>query len=498
MKRFLLLAVVALAGAAAVTAAAVVITRPDPPPPRSYAGTRAAPEFPDGLDWINTGGEPLKLSDLRGRIVLLDFWTYGCINCMHVIPDLKRLKQDYGDALVVIGVHSAKFENEGRTEAIRKVARRYGRTEPIVNDHEFTIWRAYGIRAWPTFILVDPRGNGVGKLEGEGHYETLHGVIGAMLTEFEDEMVAGPLPFDTAEPTADRAGLAFPGKVLVDAASARLFIADSNNGRIVVASLDGEVQRVIDGFEGPQGMALADADTLYVADTLASTIERVDLADGTVTRVAGDGSRDYLHDDRYDARETGLNSPWDVLWGDGVLFIAMAGQHQLWTLDPATGELAAFAGTRREMLRDGPRLEAGFNQPSGLALADGVLYVADSEASAVRAIDLENGTVTTLVGTGLFDFGDVDGTGDAVRLQHPLGVAVANGAVYVADTYNGKLKRLDPKTREVTTIAAGFDEPGGLDVAGGRAYVADTNHHAIRVVDLADGAVRELHLKSPD
>lgn len=499
MKRYLLLALVAVVGAALVTAAAVAIMKPEPPPPRSYAGTRAAPEFPAGLDWINTDGESLQLTDLRGRIVLLDFWTYGCINCMHVIPDLKRLKQDFGDRLVVIGVHSAKFENESRTDSIRQIARRYDRTEPIVNDSALEIWRAYGIRAWPTLLLIDPRGNGVGKLEGEGHYDTLHGVIGAMLVEFEDELVDGPLPFDEAAvDAAHDDALMFPGKVLVDAASDRLFVADSNNGRIVVASLDGDVERVIDGFQGPQGMTLADADTLFVADTVASTIERVDLASGTVTRVAGDGSRAYLFNDRYVARETGLNSPWDVLWHDGTLYIAMAGQHQIWTLDPRAGELAAFAGTRREQLLDGPRREAGFNQPSGLALKDGVLYVADSEASAVRAIDLTSGAVTTVVGTGLFDFGDVDGAGDAVRLQHPLGVSVGPDAVFVADTYNGKIKRLDPATRSVTTVADGFDEPGGLDVAGHHAYVADTNHHAIRVVDLRDGSVRQLTLDLDD
>lgn len=486
MKRILLLAAIAIAGAAVVTTATIALTRPEVPV-RSYAGTRPAPEFPEGLDWINTGGKALKLADLRGRIVLLDFWTYGCINCMHVIPDLQRLQRDFGDALVVIGVHSAKFENEGRTDAIRKVAQRYGRTEPIVNDHEFAIWRAYGIRAWPTFILVDPRGNGVGKLEGEGHYETLHGVIDAMTTEFSDELVDAPLPFAVEAPAAHDASLAFPGKVLVDADAGRVIVADSNHGRIVVAALDGRVDRVVDGFVGPQGLALADRDTLYVADTLASTIERVDLATGRVTRVAGDGTRAYLHDDRYAALGTGLNSPWDLVWHDGLLYVAMAGQHQLWTLDPRAGELRAFAGTRRETLADGPRLEAGFNQPSGLALADGVLYVADSEASAIRALDLASGEVTTLVGTGLFDFGDADGVGDAVRLQHPLGVAVADGAVYVADTYNGKVKRLDPKTREVATVADGFDEPGGIAVAGGRAFVADTNRHAIRVVDLGDG-----------
>jgi DNA-binding beta-propeller fold protein YncE len=257
--------------------------------------------------------------------------------------------------------------------------------------------------------------------------------------------------------------------------------------------------QIIDGFRGPQGLTLADANTLYVADTVANTISRVALPSGSVTRVAGTGARTYLYDDDYaDALETGLNSPWDVQWHDGVLYVAMAGQHQLWTLDTRTGRLTAFAGTRREALRDGPRLAAAFNQPSGLATDGRVLFVADSEASAVRAIDLESGAVTTPVGTGLFDFGDADGTGDAVRLQHPLGVEIHDGQVYVADTYNGKIKRLDPVTRRVVTLTGGLDEPGGLSVAGGRLYIADTNHHEVKVLDLSDGTMTSMTIRWPD
>ena len=498
MKRYLVLAAIALLGAALVAVAAVELTAPEVEE-NGYAGTRSAPPFPDGLDWINTGGEPLALASLRGKIVLLDFWTYGCVNCMHVIPDLKRLQQKHGDALVVIGVHSAKFEAESETANIRQIARRYGRTEPIVNDRGLDIWRAYAIRAWPTLMLIDPAGNVVGKAEGEGHYELLDGVIGALSEEFAAVLDRGPLPFTADAERAADTPLLFPGKVLADAAGGRLFIADSNHGRIVVADLDGAVRRVIDGFDGPQGLALADAETLFVADATGNTIHRVALKDGAVTTVAGTGAHAYLHADEYpDARATGLNTPWGLEWHDGLLYIAMAGQHQIWTLDPGRGALRAFAGTRREALRDGPRLAAAFNQPSGLVRADGVLYVADAEASAVRAIDLARGAVTTPVGTGLFDFGDRDGTGDAVRLQHPLGVAVHDGAVYVADTYNGKIKRLEPATRRVETVADGFDEPGGLSVAGDRLYVADTNHHAIKVLDLVTGNVSTLTLRWPD
>ncbi len=473
---------------------------------RDYAGNTPAPAFPPDLDWINTGGQALTWKDLQGRVVLLDFWTYGCINCQHIIPDLKQLQEKYGNALVVIGVHSAKFAREGKTENIRNIALRYGRTEPIVNDKAFQIWRAYGVHAWPTVVLIDPLGRAIGQLAGEGHYALLDEIIGGAITQFAktDQIKRTPLSFTSTLSMPDTP-LLFPGKVLADAAGGRLFIADSNHNRIVVTDFAGKVQTVIGGgtaglrngdfaraqFHGPQGMTLADGDTLYVADTLNSAIRRVDLQKQTVSTVAGTGEQQYLRGDDYPARGTPLNSPWDVLWHDGLLYIAMAGQHQLWTYEPAGKKLAAFAGDRREALDDGPRRSASFNQPSGLAVADGKLYVADAEASAIRAIELAGGEVSTVVGTGLFEFGDRDGVGKQVLLQHPLGISAWDGQLYLADTYNGKLKKLEPRRRLVVTLTGELDEPGGLDIAN---YIADTNHHIIKVYDLKTEQLTTLQL----
>ena len=464
----------------------------------SIAGTQPAPEFPAGLDWINTG-EPLALDDLRGKVVLLDFWTYGCINCFHIIPDLKRLEEKYGTALVVVGVHSAKFESEGDTRRIRSIAQRYERTEPIVNDRDFEIWNAYGANAWPTLVLIDPAGNVVGKVAGEGHYELLDKAIASLVAEFDDVIDRTPLQLEPALEDMPDTFLHFPGKVLADAKTKRLFIADSNNHRIVVTNFDGKVEAIIgsgdaglhDGsfeaaqFRQPQGLALAGENTLYVADTRNNAIRRIDLEAQTVATVAGTGEQVYMQNDSYRADGTPLNSPWDLLWHDGVLYIAMAGQHQLWTYRPETGRLDAFAGTRREALVDGTRMEAALNQPSGLATDGKKLYFADSEASAIRYVDFETNAVETIVGTGLFDFGDVDGKGDEVRLQHPLGITYANGLLYVADSYNDKIKVVDPESRTSRTLVGGegeLFEPGGVDYAEGGLFVADTNHHAIKII----------------
>ncbi|MBW3567561.1 MAG: redoxin domain-containing protein [Proteobacteria bacterium] len=477
----------------------------------ALVGAAPAPEFPRDLDWINTGEKKIALEDLRGKVVLLDFWTYGCINCFHIIPDLKRLEAKYGNALVVIGVHSAKFESEGDTRRIRSIAQRYERDEPIVNDNEFEIWRAYGARAWPTLVLIDPAGNIVGQVAGEGHYDLLDEAIGRLVETFAERIDRTPLELEPALAQMEDTFLRFPGKILADEKTQRLFIADSNHHRIVVTDYDGNVETIIgngkpglgDGdfnaaqFHQPQGLAL-DGNTLYVADTLNSAIRRVDLETKTVESVAGTGDQVYMRRDAYPAKGTPLNSPWDVLWHEGKLYIAMAGQHQLWRYDPQTEKLEAYAGTRREALTDGPRLKAALNQPSGLATDGKRLYFADAEASAIRYVDFESGEVKTIVGTGLFDFGDVDGRGKSVRLQHPLGITAANGKLYVADTYNDKIKVIDPEARTSKTLVGGdgeLFEPGGLHFASGRLWIADTNNHAIAVTRLDEPALKVLTLQ---
>lgn len=517
MRRFFI-----IVGVLAVVAGITLFQRA---PAQTGQGGVMAPDFPDGLDWINTDA-PLSIRDLRGKIIVLDFWTYGCINCIHVIPDLHALEQKYPDTLVVIGVHSAKFANESETQNIRLVAERYGRTEPIVNDRDFSIWRSYGVEAWPTLVLIDPEGQIVSRHAGEGVYQPFDAAIGRLIETFtyRGTLDRTPLNLNPNGVVMPRTALRFPGRVLADEAGKRLFIADSSHNRIVITDMSGVVLDVIgsgtaelrDGtfaeaaFKQPQGMALADASHLYVADTANHSIRLVDLEQRTVSTVAGNGRQQHLFGRRQVEAGGGLNSPWDVLWLNGQLFIAMAGQHQLWRYDPEDGTVRLQAGSGREELRDGPALQAGLNQPSGLATDGSVLYVADSEASAVRKVTLgDAGQVSTIVGTGLFDFGDVDGKADKVRLQHPLSVAYAAGAVFVADTYNNKIKRLDPVTRESRTLfgngAAGlrdgadaeFHEPGGLSVAGKKLYVADTNNHLIRVADLDTQDVSTLELSDP-
>ena len=418
-------------------------------------------------------------------------------------------------------MHSAKFDNEGETKNIRYIVQRYEITHPVVNDHNFQIWQSYGVQAWPTFMLIDPFGKVVGQMSGEPLYDRIQPIIDTMAREYGDAGVLNPAPLPQIQPelasTTDTP-LLFPGKVLADAAGNRLFISDSNHNRIVVAALDTyEVLDVIgNGTEGlvdgdyttaefyrPQGLTL-DGNKLYVADTENHAIRVVDLDNQTVTTAAGTGKQSVSnYDTSGPGPETALNSPWDVVAVGGKVYIAMAGQHQLWVYDIASGEVGPYAGSGKEGLIDGKLKDAAMNQPSGIDSDGSILYFADPEASAIRTADLNpDGSVKTIVGTGLFDFGDIDGTGDAVRLQHALGVTVADdGYLYVADTYNSKIKRIDPATREsVTYLGSGdeglvdgdnpqFYEPGGIDYANGKLYVADTNNNAIRVVDMSSQTV---------
>jgi sugar lactone lactonase YvrE len=411
-----------------------------------------------------------------------------------MVPQLRELQRRYPRELVVVGVHAPKFPGERETASVAHAMARHGLDHPVVNDRDLAIWNAYAVRAWPTLVFIDPRGRVIGRHEGEAPLAALVEVVEAMLGEFRADGSLQPGEPVTAAAPAPQGPLAYPGKVL--AADGRWFVADSGHGRVVALPAGGGAVRAAYGagrLAAPQGLALLGG-TLYVADPEAHRIWAVELATGDLRAAAGTGEQGWPEGEA-DGPRTALNSPWDLApLPDGSLAVAMAGQHRLWRFWPASGRLAPLAGSGREALRDGPAATACFAQPSGLALgADGVLYVADSEASAIRAVDPATGQVRTVVGQGLFEFGDRDGHGPAVRLQHPLGVAWGDGALWIADAYNGKVKRCDPARAEVRTLAAGLHEPGGLCWLGdGRLLVADTNAHRLVVVATADGGLAEV------
>ena len=484
-------------------------------------GRVRAPELSGARGWLNTD-QPLSIAGLRGKVVLLDFWTYGCINCIHIIPDLKKLEAKYANQLVVIGVHSAKFTNEGDTDNIRQIILRYGVEHPVANDADFKIWNQYAVSAWPTQIIIDPAGYVIGTAAGEGYAEAIDKLIGATVEEFRRKGLLDekPLKFALERAKTGDLPLAFPGKILADAASGRLYIADSNHNRLVVTDLNGKLIETVgsgkaawaDGdfaaaaFNRPQGLAL-DGTRLYVADTENQRLRLVDLKSKKVSTVGGTGRLEDFTGEGGAPLKTGLRSPWDLSLAGKNLYIAMAGSHQIWRMDLARNIIEPYAGSRVEARLDGKLALSGFAQPSGIVSDGANLFVADSESNIIRKIDFRRETVETLAGGDLFAFGDADGEGDEVRLQHPLGVALYDGKVLIADTYNHKIKLLDPATQVVKTFlgsgkagqadgkSPSFYEPAGLSIAGGRLYIADTNNHAIRVVDLKTKVVSTLRIE---
>lgn len=475
-----------------------------------------APEL-QGRGWINTGGKSLSLADLRGKCCVLDFWTFCCINCLHVLDELRELEERHADTLVIVGVHSPKFVHEAEYQAVVDAVERYGVHHPVLDDPELATWKQYAVRAWPTLVVIDPEGYVVAQHAGEGHAHALE----TLVSELEAEHAAkgtlrrGEGPYVPPEP--EPTDLRFPGKAVRLPGSGHFLVSDTTRHQLVELDADGEtvVRRIGSGergladgpaetarFSEPQGLLVlpsAGGDgpdgLLLVADTVNHALRTYDPATGEVATVAGTGKQ-WWQGSPTDgaAREVALSSPWDLAWFEDRVWIAMAGVHQLWTYDPAEGTVAVAAGTTNEGLVDGPAREAWFAQPSGLSAAGGRLWVADSETSAVRWLTRdEDGdlVVRTAVGTGLFDFGHRDGDAGQALLQHPLGVtALADGSVAVADTYNHALRRYDPATGAVTTLATDLREPSGAVLADDDIVVVESARHRLTRLRLPEEAVR--------
>lgn len=513
----------------------------DPSPQEIYEGVVPAPEFPPNLDWINTDN-PLTMQGLQGKIVIFDFWTYGCINCIHMIPVFEQIEEKYAEEVAIIGIHSAKFENEGQTDNLRQIVQRYDIHHPVINDNQFQVWQTYGAQAWPTIAIVDPRGNVVVRESGEIPFEAFDNYLSGMVEYYDsiDENIIDRTPLEITLEGAGDPGtpLLFPGKVLADESNNRLFIADSNHNRIVIVDLStntvtdiiGSARRGFDDgsfeeatFDKLQGMSL-NGDLLYIADVNNHAIRVANLSERTVETVVGNGVmgrggfRFGMSVDN--PLEVSIRSPWDVEFGDnGWLHIAMAGTHQLFVYEPEFDLLYPSVGNGREAnLNDVSLGDSELAQPSGLFYAgDGKLYFADSESSTIRLADFQNDLVTVVAGTtdnSLFDYGDIDGELGINRLQHALGVqGVPNGDLYIVDTYNSSIKVIRAGETAIETVyglgglggytdgtadVAEFDEPGGLTYADGKLYIADTNNHAIRVIDLETEIVDTLEFSNPD
>ncbi|AVZ74173.1 alkyl hydroperoxide reductase [Streptomyces lunaelactis] len=452
-----------------------------------------APELIGKGGWLNTGGNQYTLADLRGRIVVLDFWTFCCINCLHVLDELRELEEKHRDTVVIIGVHSPKFVHEAEHQAVVDAVERYQVHHPVLDDPELATWKQYAVRAWPTLVVIDPEGYVVAQHAGEGHAHAIEKLVEELEAAHaaKGTLRRGDGPYVAPEPVAT--DLRFPSKAVL-LPSGNFLVSDSTRNQLVELEPDGEsvVRRIGDGrFNEPQGLALLPDGRVAVADTVNHAIRAYDPETGVIETIAGTGRQWWQGSPTSGpALEVALSSPWDLAWWGDRLWIAMAGVHQLWSYDPAAGTVEVAAGTTNEGLVDGPAAEAWFAQPSGLAATEERLWIADSETSAVRWIDRDL-VVHTAVGTGLFDFGHRDGAADQALLQHPLGVtALPDGSVAISDTYNHALRRFDPATGEVTTLATDVREPSGAVLVGDDIVVVESARHRLTRLRLPEEAVR--------
>ena len=486
-----------------------------------------AADFPPGFFWLNAA-RPLSLADLKGQIVVLDFWTYCCINCMHTLPTLEWIEEKYrGQPVAVLGVHSAKFDNEQQAANIQEAVGRYEISHPVIVDKEMKIWHAYRVTAWPTVIIIDPKGNVVYHQAGEAQRDELDDVISVLLEQHKKmgTLAFAPIAAVSASQKAKPSVLSYPGKLALSPDGKMIAISDSNHNRLVVADaktgdislkIGGPLRGLQDGsfeqarFFRPQGLAWV-GDKIYVADTENHALREIDLAAKAVRTLAGDGRQGHWVSGAQDAHLTRLSSPWDLAYQEGFLFTAMAGLHQIWAYHVDSGKIGPFAGSGYENIVDGSLAEAQFAQPSGLSIYNGFVLVADSEVSAVRLIDLKRKSVHTVVGEGLFEFGHRDGPVAEARLQHPLGVHCAGNKIYVADTYNHAIRLVDLDAQQVSTLVGGkkstcrlddpacdtlgLYEPSDVKKQGNTLYVADTNNHLVRMFDLEKMILTTLEVK---
>jgi sugar lactone lactonase YvrE len=470
-----------------------------------------APEIPDNLEWLNIDA-PVTLAAQTGRLVLLDFCNFSSIHCLHVLSEQRYLNTKYRDDLLILAVHCPKFPGERYGEHVQKAISRHHIRYPVIHDPEMRLWKAYGVRSWPTQVLIDRNGCIVGAQSGEGKVRQLDSFIQKLLAGMDDSashrhssVTIRPKPETGKE-------LSFPGRVI--AAGNKVCIADSGHNRILVTSHNGQVLRqygtssagFFDGkgidaaFDDPHGMVLVD-DYLYVADTGNHAIRRINLHTDAVDTIAGTGIAALQPvNGVLTAITVDLNSPGDLAYRDGTLYITMTGLHQIWRLSLLDRTIEVFSGSGKEGLVDGKRQLAAFAQPSGVAVIRNKLYVTDAEASAVRCVDVTTGVVTTLVGKGLFEYGDSDGPGTTARLQFPLAVGAdqARNTLWIADTYNNKIKKISLDDKSVSSIAINWrlDEPGGLVFHDDTLYIANTNSHEILRVTLHDKHAEALNVQN--
>ncbi len=482
-------------------------------------------------EWLNSARN-IKAGDLKNRIILVDFWTYACVNCLHMIPEIKKLEEQFGNRLTVIGVHSGKFDNEKLINSIQKAVLKYNIEHLVVNDADFKIWKSFGASSWPTMILLDVNGQVVKKYQGEVSGAVIAKDVKKLVKKYSFQLNHHSLPIVLEKNKTVDHFLKFPSGI--DFAhnfsykniikTNGLVVSNTGDNTILVTSLNGNSLLEIgsgdigsnDGnlndasFNAPRGLLFKN-NILYVADTGNHLIRKVNFKTGKVTTIAGTKNNGLAIVGDNKALKTDLSSPWDLEFfpDHNHIIIANAGTHQLLKYSISSGIISPFAGDGNEDLVDGKYPNNSLAQPSGLSAFGSNLYFVDSETSSLRVIN-KSGVVRTLIGRGLFDFGHKNGAAKKALMQHPVGLSADDTGIYIADTHNHVIRKFDLQGKKLSDYSGdvrgdgigskkntSYNEPEAMVAVLDKFYITDTNNGRVVELDRRSGNSKLLNILPP-
>ncbi|MGE8226587.1 MAG: hypothetical protein ACN6RK_12465 [Stenotrophomonas sp.] len=463
-------------------------------------------ELPTSAIWLNAA--PATLQDMRGRPLVLAFVNGASVWCMQRVAEVMRWQARNPGRVQLLVVQVPRFEFEREPQHALKLLRRQGVNAPIVLDAQWDAWRKFDVQSWPTLLMLDAYGQERERLVGAAG--DLERALGSL-----SEGVMRPLDDDgdsirelNAEP---RLPLLFPAGLV--ATADRLYVADTGHHRVLECTHEGRVLRqfglgsadLINGgvgeaaFNRPQGLALV-REILYVADTGNHALRSINLISGQVDTLCGNGRAG-------DPRAGVLAQPWDsplnypaaVAVADNQVHIAMAGDNHIWSYDLGTRELRWRAGAGAVEVRDGSGHLAAFAQPSSLVAVQQTLYVCDALGSAIRSVQLRGDLVQTLVGQGPWESGNVDGPRQRACLQYPLALAMGPDSplLWIADAGNGSLRSLRLGGGDLSTVnlPRRLHGPAALAVAAGAIWIAEADAHAVLRFDPLSGELSEVPIE---
>lgn len=459
--------------------------------------------LPASLQWLNAAEPPAATR--RGWLTALAFVNAGSAWSMQRLQDLQALCARYPQRLRALAVHVPRFDHEREARRMLRRIHRHGVRLPVALDADWVAWQQFGLRVWPTVLLVDAAGRVVARIEGDGPLVELEAPVQAFESDAAPE---GDGPSASPRAREPDSPLRFPVGLAVN--DQYLYIADSGRHRVLECTHAGRIVRqfgsgdegFMDGilgqaaFRRPHGLTLL-REMLYVADAGNHAVRRINLRSGDVDTLCGSGRRGEPREGQvFDPRAVSLDAPQAVAVTGDQLHIALAGDNRIWSFDLGRAHLTFRAGSGELAVRDGAGAAAAFAQPVALAAVQQKLYVCDGAGSAIRAMQLRENSVQTLVGQGPWEFGHADGPRAIAQLQEPQAIALDPDAplLWIADTGNDRLRSLRLGGGELTShlLPQPLHGPAGLAVGAGAVWIADTDAHA--VLRVAPKAGTMLHV----